>query len=481
MRRLSAICSLALLVPGFVFAQIVINEIMYDAEGVDTDHEWVEIHNDGASPVDITGWKINDGSNHVLNVPPKNGSKGSMVIEAGGYLVLAAHAADFAGTHSSVPNVIDTALSFNNTGDTVSLLDSEGTAIDTITYTKDSGAAGDGNTLHREGSTLRPGAPSPGAGEIPPAIEPPASSETSSHTSNNTTSSTQESSQKNPSASKTASSAPLQPQLSVSAGKDRSVIAGADIRFEGIAQNERKETVDAAHFVWNLGDGTVAEGQSISHNFQYAGRYVIMLKATYNGLQASHQIIIDALAANLALSTLDDGGLAIENRMSRDIDLSLWYLRDSGKSFTIPANTTLLKGATLRFSARTLGFAAEAYTELLYPNGTHAFSIGEEKVEAKKQSTATAHATVSKKSVAKKTEEDEEDVQDAERVQNINTVQNDSTEHTEETQVAAAASFWDGGMLWWGGAATLTLLGAGAVYAFRRTNRQEWLIEDASE
>ena len=74
------------LLPNFAFASISITEIMYDLDGSDTDREWVEIFNDG-NPVDLTGWKFNDGSNHILNVPPKNGVEGSITIPSNVYIV----------------------------------------------------------------------------------------------------------------------------------------------------------------------------------------------------------------------------------------------------------------------------------------------------------------------------------------------------------------------------------------------------------
>src|SRR3989344_9177502 len=46
----------------FVNADIRINEIMYDPDICDDGYcEWVELYNDNASSVDITGWKISDG------------------------------------------------------------------------------------------------------------------------------------------------------------------------------------------------------------------------------------------------------------------------------------------------------------------------------------------------------------------------------------------------------------------------------------
>src|SRR5580704_16125556 len=76
-------------------AQIVITEIMYDPSGSDVGAEWIEIYNASNSPIDLTKWKVNDGTNHVLNPPPKNGGHGSLLLGANAYLILAADAASF--------------------------------------------------------------------------------------------------------------------------------------------------------------------------------------------------------------------------------------------------------------------------------------------------------------------------------------------------------------------------------------------------
>lgn len=41
--------------PSSSYADIVINEIVTDAVGSDTGNEWIELYNNGASAVNITG------------------------------------------------------------------------------------------------------------------------------------------------------------------------------------------------------------------------------------------------------------------------------------------------------------------------------------------------------------------------------------------------------------------------------------------
>ncbi|MBS3095188.1 lamin tail domain-containing protein [Candidatus Woesearchaeota archaeon] len=64
-------------------ANVVISEIMYNPnQGSDTDIEWVEIYNTGASAVDLSGWKL-DGSNFD-----------DIIISPGGYIIVARELVD---------------------------------------------------------------------------------------------------------------------------------------------------------------------------------------------------------------------------------------------------------------------------------------------------------------------------------------------------------------------------------------------------
>src|SRR3989344_5659553 len=51
------------LVMSAASADVVVSEIMYDpTQGSDTDLEWIEIHNNGSTAVDVSSWTF-DGSN----------------------------------------------------------------------------------------------------------------------------------------------------------------------------------------------------------------------------------------------------------------------------------------------------------------------------------------------------------------------------------------------------------------------------------
>lgn len=145
--------------PKIVWAQVVINEIMYDLAGADDKHEWVELYNNGASPVDLTNWKFNDGdtaTNHGLNAPPKNNSRGTMVLDADGYTLLADDAATLIADLPSYNGaIIDTVLNLTNTSATLKLLDKDGVEIATVSYNKDMGAAGNSRSLEWDNAALK--------------------------------------------------------------------------------------------------------------------------------------------------------------------------------------------------------------------------------------------------------------------------------------------------------------------------------------
>ena len=136
-------------------SSLIINEIMYDLPDADQKHEWIELYNAGSSAIDLTGWKLNDGNDatdHALNPPPKNGSRGSLIMAPGEYLLLADDATTVA---ADLPNykgsIIDTAFSLSNSYATLSLINKEGQTIYSAYYSKQSGAAGNGKTLEWDG------------------------------------------------------------------------------------------------------------------------------------------------------------------------------------------------------------------------------------------------------------------------------------------------------------------------------------------
>ena len=129
---LSIVCLLLLPMPLQADdTDILINEIMYDPDGTDDGHEWIEIYNRGATSVDLTGWKFyEDSTNHNLTL-----HQGSMTIPSGGYAVIADEADTFLGDYPSYSGtLIDSAWSALTTGESLAMKNSSLTIVDQVDY-----------------------------------------------------------------------------------------------------------------------------------------------------------------------------------------------------------------------------------------------------------------------------------------------------------------------------------------------------------
>lgn len=51
---------------SFIYGQVVINEVLYDPSGVDTGQEWIELKNQGASSVTLTGYCLYASGEHYV-------------------------------------------------------------------------------------------------------------------------------------------------------------------------------------------------------------------------------------------------------------------------------------------------------------------------------------------------------------------------------------------------------------------------------
>lgn len=110
---------------------IVINEIMYHRRPqfqpyVENPEEWIELYNKSASPVDVSGWKLDDAIGFTFPA--------GTVIPAGGYLCVANDAAAFAAANPGVPVVGNFSGGLSNRGERIQLRDAVGNTVDEVFY-----------------------------------------------------------------------------------------------------------------------------------------------------------------------------------------------------------------------------------------------------------------------------------------------------------------------------------------------------------
>lgn len=122
------VAAAALTVPlGLARAEIVINEIYYDAEPNVSASEFVEIHNSGTTAVDLSGWFFTDG---IAFTFPAGTS-----LAAGAYLVVAEQPAGYATRFPSAPAPIGSYTGgLSNSGELLDLVDAAGLRVDRVEY-----------------------------------------------------------------------------------------------------------------------------------------------------------------------------------------------------------------------------------------------------------------------------------------------------------------------------------------------------------
>jgi len=126
MKKLFSTLSAILLISFAAHSQIVINEILYNDPGSGTDiEEFIELHNIGATAVNLLDYTFTEGVNHTFT--------GGM-IPAGGYFVIAVDSTAFHNAFGMAPDATWTSGGLSNGGEDITLYDNNGVFVDSVNY-----------------------------------------------------------------------------------------------------------------------------------------------------------------------------------------------------------------------------------------------------------------------------------------------------------------------------------------------------------
>ncbi len=362
---------------------VVVNEIMYDLPGTDSKHEWIEILNISGTEIDLTDWKFNDGSNHILNEPPENGGQGSLKISSGEYLILTGDAITFLTDHPGFSGtVIDTAMSLKNTIATLKILDSEGNKIDSVTYEITWGADGNGKSLEKinpqdtntqnnwRESVLDGGSPgilNSSGQEISPGKEPPTEEPTTEGRIPPTTAN--------------------QPPLA-EAGPDMTALVNREMFFDASQSYDPDD--DSLTYFWNFGDGATDIEKRTSHIYLYPGQYIVSLlvdDGEFSDLDIitaniySPSVIISEFIPNPPGEDEENEWIELFNQSGQIVNLTNWQLDDQTEDsppFIFPINSLIAPGQFLIIRRPISQIALDNdrdQVRLLYPDGSLAMEI----------------------------------------------------------------------------------------------------------
>ena len=147
--------SYAVLRKDAAVSKLVINEINYNppqSGAGERRNEWIELYNYGDSEIDLTGWTISDSVN-TDNLQPGNGT---MVVPAGGYAIITANDTEVYDNYDVETGAVRLQVDDNtignglgDNGDTLTIADGDGNAVDSVSYEDSWGGDGDGDTIER--------------------------------------------------------------------------------------------------------------------------------------------------------------------------------------------------------------------------------------------------------------------------------------------------------------------------------------------
>lgn len=170
-------------------------------------------------------------------------------------------------------------------------------------------------------------------------------------------------------------------QIYSKAGEDKTAVAGADIILEGNALGFKKEPLQNARYLWTLGDGSYKEGKNIRHIYKYPGNYIAVLNVSSGDVSTSDRLNVKVIPNELQIIDASDEFIKLKNKSGIILDISGWFLKDGsavgGTIFKFPDYSLVSANSELIISSDVSGlkFADKKFSaEILYPNGSVAFS-----------------------------------------------------------------------------------------------------------
>jgi hypothetical protein len=333
------------------FAAVSINEIMYDLEGSDSGREWVEVYNAGSEAVDFSQYKFfESGSNHSLTLV-----EGDTLVQPGGFAVIVSDLTKFKTDWPGFSGTIfDSSFSLSNTGESLVIKNENLEVTSEYSYSSETGAAGDGNSLQKMESVWSAASPTPGEENYVINSVNNDQNENFNHDSTNNTA------------------------IAVEDLTIKTVVEGSGVAFAGIPLElkatsyiKENEPLMYGKYFWNFGDGASLEKREnilddISHTYELPGQYMLRVEfyKNINSLVPENvfEMEINVLPMEVKVRRMGDENnfyYEVVNGTPKDIDVSHWVLSAGDKYFQFPKNTLILQGRKIILSPKLLGFSYE--------------------------------------------------------------------------------------------------------------------------
>ncbi|PCI29102.1 hypothetical protein COB55_02830 [Candidatus Wolfebacteria bacterium] len=323
-------------------AQVDITEVMYDLEGSDGGHEWIEIFNSGSEQIAITEWKFFEANtNHRISAV----EGGIETITPGEYAVIADNIDKFNADNPTYTGLLfDSAFSLSNTGETIIIRDPDLVDSDVFTYTSDIGAKGDGQSLHKVNGVVSARVVSLGSG---------VASETVIGTTTGVISEVNAAVLSSHSSSAPLTKVVAKKIFSASAGRHRLASENAPVQFD--ADYKKGKSNMSPRFVWSFGDGETLIGERVVHAYQFAGVYTVVLNAYQGNDHSVSRTKITIVEPKVNITSATREYVEITNSSKHELNLNDWMLKTKNTTFKFPTDTILEPEVPVKFPNKITG------------------------------------------------------------------------------------------------------------------------------
>ena len=353
-------------------ANLEITEVMYDPQGANTSHQWVEVYNNGSESIDLSSWFLADydTSWHFRSIS----SDSTTILGSNSFAIIAktSNLTDFKSKNPSLNGQLFKAnITLGAESGKIGLSSDKKNIIGGISY---SSPMDNGNSLQKIDGIWKEAVPTPGISNTDSGVN--STENTSGSTNDTTTSNTSISSSSNTSKTSIAQTGEVKITTKIISPS----IVSAEIPFyvSSLTTTSKKETLISGRYVWNFGDGTSLETKSqqeIEHTYNYPGEYVLNLSYFNNYFEKipvfTNRITIKVILADIVISSVGNGldsFIEFENKSKYEIDISGFTIKGNSRDFIIPSGTIILPNHKLKFSSRITNFTDNDISSVMVVN-----------------------------------------------------------------------------------------------------------------
>ena len=351
----------------FAFANLEITEVMYDPQGANTSHQWIEVYNSGPNSIDLSTWSVtdHDTSWHFRTI--SSDSSTSLSPNSWAIIAKTSNLTDFKNKNQNLSGqILKANITLGASSGEIGLSSDKKNIISEVSYFS---LMDNGNSLQLINGEWVESTPTPGKENVLNIDEETTAGDTANIYDNSDITSTDE---------VTSNEKLTVLKITTKIISPKIVIAGTPFSLSSLTTTNRSETYTVGNYVWNFGDGMVSKiytSGPFDYMYEYPGEYSVTLSyfdSIFNKIaDSTNKFVIKVVPSEIFVSAVgntDDPFIEIENKSKYEITLSNWIVTAGSHYFIIPVGTIILSGKKIKLSPKITGFVGKDLQSVIITN-----------------------------------------------------------------------------------------------------------------